>query len=287
MGQKFWQIWVVAGILGAIAITFILLAIMGLDGAKPATSPDPEPVAGEEAEEAPPEEIYDPLLDGTWSYSPGPEGPVNWGKIRSEFELCQTGTSQSPIDIRAFELVMERPLVSIGYGDAQLMVRVGSDRFSAVVENEHTFMLDGNTFRLDRIVIHSPAEHRLDGKQMPMEVQLQHQGAGGTLVLSLLLNAGPENPSLQPLIEAVGGYPDTPIVSASTNLATLLPGNLSYYLYKGSLTHPPCYENVSWLVFKEVGTVSRAQLASFQSVVKNNVRPIQSKSRDVEFYRLD
>jgi carbonic anhydrase len=46
-------------------------------------------------------------------------------------------------------------------------------------------------------------------------------------------------------------------------LLSLLPVNLNdYYRYEGSLTHPPCSENVIWTVFTDYIFVSHNQVGN-------------------------
>jgi carbonic anhydrase len=59
------------------------------------------------------------------------------------------------------------------------------------------------------------------------------------------------------------------------NLSSLLPGQRDYYTYMGSLTTPPCTENVLWLVFKTPIQVSPEQIGIFARMYPNNARPVQ------------
>lgn len=52
-----------------------------------------------------------------------------------------------------------------------------------------------------------------------------------------------------------------------------LPENKAYYTYSGSLTTPPCTENVSWYIFKTPITVSVDQVKQLQALMPvNNYR---------------
>lgn len=65
--------------------------------------------------------------------------------------------------------------------------------------------------------------------------------------------------------------------------------HVKYYTYKGSLTTPPCYESVRWIVLKRKIRVNNRQLTSFRALeathgyhhgrMCNNYRPVQPLNR--------
>ena len=57
--------------------------------------------------------------------------------------------------------------------------------------------------------------------------------------------------------------------------ADLLPGGRRYYTFLGSLSTPPCSEDVLWLVFKQTQQVSNEQLSILQRLYPPNARPVQ------------
>jgi len=63
--------------------------------------------------------------------------------------------------------------------------------------------------------------------------------------------------------------------STVVNISSLLPENRAYYTYMGSLTTPPCTENVLWMVIKQPVRVSQEQIAIFARLYRNNTRPVQ------------
>ena len=66
--------------------------------------------------------------------------------------------------------------------------------------------------------------------------------------------------------------------SAATmiNAADLLPSDMKYFNYTGSLTTPPCSEGVHWMVLANQGEVSKAQIDKFTGVFPLSVRPVQA-----------
>jgi carbonic anhydrase len=55
----------------------------------------------------------------------------------------------------------------------------------------------------------------------------------------------------------------------------LLPPDRSYYTFLGSLTTPPCTEDVTWLVLKHPVSVSAAEIEQFSKLYRNDARPTQ------------
>jgi len=47
------------------------------------------------------------------------------------------------------------------------------------------------------------------------------------------------------------------------DIKSLMPEDKEYYKFKGSLTTPPCSENVKWFVYKTPLSVSKEQVNSF------------------------
>ena len=65
------------------------------------------------------------------------------------------------------------------------------------------------------------------------------------------------------------------IPGVQVNPASLLPRDLSYYTYAGSLTAPPCDESVTWFILKTPVEISQAQINAFAKLYPHDVRPVQ------------
>jgi carbonic anhydrase len=68
---------------------------------------------------------------------------------------------------------------------------------------------------------------------------------------------------------------ETDKVADIVNAGGLLPSDQGYWTYVGSLSVPPCTEDVRWFVLEQEVTLSRDQLLAFANLFKVNSRPLQ------------
>ncbi len=215
-----------------------------------------------------------------WAYTGG-EGPAKWGDLSPDFGTCKTGTKQTPIDIpKGAEKDKTLAALGISYLPVPL----------AILNNGHTVQVNNSTpssmtafgekWDLAQFHFHSPSEHTLEGKSYDMELHFVHKNAKGELaVVGVLLKKGKENKALKAVFDNAPAEPSkdaTPIAGATIDIPSLVPTKSAYYTYMGSLTTPPCSENVKWFVLATPAEVSEAQIAKFTQVTHGATnRPIQ------------
>ena len=125
---------------------------------------------------------------------------------------------------------------------------------------------------------HSPSEHVVDGKSFAAELHLVHSGAEGRLaVVGILLAEGSQHEAYEPFVQnlpvAKGDVRNT---GATIDAADLLPGTQTTFRYGGSLTTPPCTEDVRWLVMTIAVEMSSEQVKALGSLFEEgNNRPVQ------------
>jgi carbonic anhydrase len=205
-------------------------------------------------------------------------GPCTRGELTSEFAACKTGHRQSPVDIVGAQSA-DLPTIQFEYKTSALHI----------VNNGHTIEIDyapgsfirvgGMRYELKQFHFHHPSEETTKGKRFPMELHLVHSAADGRLaVVSVLLEEGSANPlvgTLWGLAPKTTG-PEKTDDNLQINVADLLPANRSYFTFAGSLTTPPCTEDVSWFVLKTPVTISKKQVATFAAIYPYDARPTQS-----------
>ena len=99
---------------------------------------------------------------------------------------------------------------------------------------------------------------------------------GGDTGYGLLYEAGRTNNRLASIWDAMPMTAGKVKLNQPFDASSLLPRNLRYYRFAGSLTTPPCTEGVSWLVLKSYDHIDQAQAEKFtRAIGSHNSRPVQ------------
>jgi carbonic anhydrase len=211
-----------------------------------------------------------------WSYQ-GDTGPAHWGELSPDNATCRDGHSQSPIDLR-----LER--AQHGHG-RDFQFHYGPAVFS-LANNGHTIQasttdaangLDSNdhAYTLKQFHFHTPSEHEVDGRRYPMELHLVHgDGQGHLTVVGVFIKEGRHNAALAPLFNRLPAEGEA-VRSVTIDPAALLPDGYQALRYVGSLTTPPCTEQVNWIVLEKPIELSKAQIASFRKLFPDNHRDVE------------
>ena len=217
----------------------------------------------------------------------GNEGPLQYPEPHEGWDdgECQSLQIQSPIDIPPVE---DNSVVIDDGSHAEIKDLVYTDINSGEVKFDHghkwtTEELDVGyldiylnetlyKYKLHSFHFHLYSEHRLQNRQYPMELHLVHKNLNKddheneNLVIGILFDYidGKENKFLKDINLA----DETKIKSAS--ILNLINKDYTFYYYKGSLTTVPCTENVNWIVFKDVRSMSYNQFKKFKEWVESS-----------------
>ena len=223
-----------------------------------------------------------------WGYEAS-DGPPRWASMNPEWSLCGAGLEQSPIDL-VDPAPIELPPVEIDTPSDQEVEVLSQEGVIDALDNGHTIQINtksaekmtvgDTTYALVQFHFHSPSEHTVDGRHFPMEIHFVHRADDGALaVVGVLIDEGAENPSLAPLWEQLTG-------ATGARAAVRIPPEFAEHLfsgeatgvyhYRGSLTTPPCSENVSWYVRRTPTLLSKDQIAAFRAEYDHNTRPVQA-----------
>ncbi len=209
----------------------------------------------------------------SWSYS-GATGPDHWSEVSS---TCGLGKAQSPIDI--LHAKKERlPAIEFAYRSSPLKIINNGHTIEAEYAPGSTMTVDGKTYELVQFHFHHLSETEINDHRTPMELHLVHKDKDGQLaVVAVLLNEGPANSTVGTIWAHLPPEEGKEFISNNIEIDAihLLPANHRYYTFQGSLTTPPCSENVKWLVLAKPMTLSKEQIAKFAAIYPSDNRPVQ------------
>lgn len=230
-----------------------------------------------------------------WGYTKE-NGPDKW----TEHSPAARGLHQSPVNITTakaqYEPTISKPL-QIKYipGNSKTLLNNGNT-FQVVIDGEGSLLEGGpyvHKYRVEQFHFHwgqssdIGAEHQIDGKTYAAEYHIVHwntelftsfaeaaKSANGLGVLCTFIQAGKEHAGLKKLVELL---PKVKYAGDKTDIvggfdpASLLPADKAkFWTYSGSLTTPPCYESVRFLLFKEPIQVSEEQLNAFRQLMAHS-----------------
>ncbi|KXJ69582.1 hypothetical protein RP20_CCG026510 [Aedes albopictus] len=249
-------------------------------------------------------------------FSYGPNAESEWGNAYPE---CN-GTMQSPIPLSAMTArpgLEAQPLELTNYQLDPTQVTVINDGKLAIYRFQFP---DGanvtarggplqGIFQFDSLHFHWGAasnrgsEHVIDSfmgrKRYAMEMHLvffnQQYGSldnaapleNGLAVLGIFFTNSTEQPDygwIPPLIEVQTAGTDYVLPDPTVfNIKGLIGARRRpYFSYHGSLTTPPCYETVTWMVQRKPLPISEAQLDTFRMLRMPNGEPLVDNFRTLQ-----
>lgn len=246
-----------------------------------------------------------------WGYQES-NGPKRW--CCRNVTCCESETRQSPIDILTdkaepisegiefmnYDVVPKKmELVNIGT-TVDLDINTDDDSENEKKPSISGGKLGSNIYRYRQLHFHwgsdssKGSEHFLNGKQYPMEMHIVHDiidGCSSVAVIGVFFKISEmDNEDYANIIKKLSSVKYKNQITEVTpfKIKQLLPKHNSYiYFYDGSLTTPPCTQNVKWIVLKEPVDISEAQMKEFRGLfatepndenkvrLVNNFRPLQ------------
>jgi carbonic anhydrase len=211
-----------------------------------------------------------------WAYS-GPDGPKHWAEIDPRFEACKNGKWESPIDIKHVTAA-DLPALMFNYSVTPLTIIDNGHTVMVTYAAGSTLTVGDNRYELKQFHFHHPSEERIHGKRFDMVVHLVHEDSRAHIaVVAVLFKQGRENTMIAQLRRSVPAEKEHPVTLPDLliNATDILPSNLGYYTFPGSLTTPPCTEGVTWYVAKTPVEMSAEQLDWFAKLYPSDARPVQ------------
>ncbi|KAI3782645.1 hypothetical protein L2E82_12698 [Cichorium intybus] len=219
-----------------------------------------------------------------FGYTTGaPNEPTKWGSLRADWKTCETGKSQSPINLDEMQADIIPADLKMTYKDAP--AKIVNEGFDINIEwqgDAGGIEINGTIYGLVHSHWHIPSEHTIDGKKFDAELHLVHSNGKEELaVMACFYTIGEPDPLLQSLADKIKTLGGTKVTDAGTISASNIKcGGLKYFRYMGSLTTPPCAEGVTWTIAAKAKTISEEQIQMIKGAVprefQENARPTQA-----------
>ncbi|XP_015267545.1 PREDICTED: carbonic anhydrase-related protein 11 [Gekko japonicus] len=236
-------------------------------------------------------------------------GPPFWGLVNSAWSLCAIGKRQSPLDVNTSQMVFDPFLLP-------LRLSTGGKKVSGTMYNTGRHVsfrpdplqlvnVSGGpllySHRLQEIRLHFGgedrfgSEHWIDGESFSAEVVPAPSQPTlltfSVYVISIFANVGPSpNPFLTRLLnrETITriSYKNDAYLLHDLSLEDLYPETFGFITYQGSMSTPPCYETVTWILIDRPINITSVQIHSLRLLSQNlpsqifrsmsdNSRPLQ------------
>ncbi|XP_060968385.1 alpha carbonic anhydrase 7-like [Cannabis sativa] len=241
------------------------------------------------------------------------KGPRHWGELKKEWSACNHGKLQSPVDLLYQRIKLSPKLGEINmnyYKPSNATINNRGHDIAVIIiillcccwkiewlEDAGSIKINGTDYFLKQCHWHSPSEHTLNGRRyqlcfvydirFDLELHMVHQSheinqESKIAVTALFYKIGKPNWFLSKLTRDIINITDT---KKEVHQGVIDPkelglnGSMKYYRYIGSLTVPPCTEEVLWAINTRISTVSIEQVKLLKQAVHDyaeiNARPLQ------------
>ena len=220
-----------------------------------------------------------------WYYQ-GDRGPEKWKDICAIFKEAEEGSLQSPICLNQKDVTnwIASGLLQFDYHPTTFetsyynhtlhLAPIANERINHVVFNHKRYVLEDIHF-------HLPSEHLIDEKSFPLEFHMVHRSPKNELLVIGIM----AEPTMVPLNEKMANLDRKALNPRNSargllvpiDLIQLLPDELGFFHYSGSLTTPPTSGPVNWVVFKSPVYMRQGLLEAFKEQIGKTNRPVQPR----------
>jgi len=217
--------------------------------------------------------------------------------------MCSEGKNQSPIDLPPMSMAVMSPIKPFLEYD---VVNTSEYWKLVIAHNKNALRItadlpdlrkargfgkmvtsDGTVYYAEEVVFHTPSEHTIDGKQFPLEIQILHvsksKGDFGKKAVLCFLFEGkpgvynrfiddveffnlPTPHEARRVLKNKLFIPSMLLTSEDAQTTMMTP--FSFYTYQGSLSYPPCVEQVIHYVGADPIPASITALDMFKEALR-------------------
>nr|ACO12737.1 Carbonic anhydrase 2 [Lepeophtheirus salmonis] len=224
-----------------------------------------------------------------WGYDEC-NGPEKWGE---SFSIGKDGARQSPvaIDTSKVQVIPEftelkfkyvpdntKDIENTGSSWKVNINGTGSSLTGGPLKDNHELWQYHAHWGSDNA---KGSEHRVDGKMFSAELHLVHWNTkypspevaadkeDGLAVLGMFIEVGEKHEEFQKVVDSLQKIKfkgEKTVLASSVDPTKFLPKSKDFWTYEGSLTTPPLYESVTWIVFREPIQLSEEQITAMRNI---------------------
>lgn len=229
----------------------------------------------------------------SWCYWKEDIGPANWCK---HYPVAN-GQRQSPVDLKKCDILFDPKLKGTNFEfhylpqDCHELLNKGHTWSIKVNHDGHSYLNASHLpweYKLVDIHCHwgrdskYGSEHTVNGRAYSAEIHIVHMNkkyssideafrhSDGLAVLGIFLEESDhDNKALDTLVNSIKSIQyknDKVSLQKGFDIKGLIPDDLNFWTYDGSLTTPPCSECVIWTVFRTPIRISQAQIQVFRDL---------------------
>ncbi|KAL4347092.1 hypothetical protein GQ457_17G000630 [Hibiscus cannabinus] len=215
------------------------------------------------------------------------KGPSSWGTLKPEWRTCGVGQRQSPINIRTVQVSSQLRDLQKNYKFAKAdLLNTTVNVEVNFIGDAGSITINGTVYRVQNIHWHSPSEHTFGGVRYIQSIYdlfsdnydilliiIKEKSTRNPIteksyiylrsvhtlifrprfiriaVVSMLYRIGQPDPFLTRIFPILSVLRQTERPLGVVNPEEVGIQGSSFYRYNGSLTVPPCTEDVTWMVY--------------------------------------
>ncbi|KAG9509818.1 Carbonic anhydrase 6 [Fragariocoptes setiger] len=181
-------------------------------------------------------------------------------------------------ELKPFSYKWSRPIAGIAIEGPMRLPKTDANSS----DEDNKYVLAGLHFHWSQDDRVNKSLHRINGRSYPMEIHFVHVNGkygnydeakslpDGLLILAVMVvpSVNTERYIIDKIIDRLGNitqHGDQVPINEDSTYRMLLPADTSrFYLYRGSLEAPPCYESVRWCIFADPLRVGAKQIKRLQ-----------------------
>eukprot|EP00929_Paragymnodinium_shiwhaense_P045401 TRINITY_DN23203_c0_g1_i3.p1 TRINITY_DN23203_c0_g1~~TRINITY_DN23203_c0_g1_i3.p1 ORF type:complete len:597 (-),score=75.44 TRINITY_DN23203_c0_g1_i3:176-1966(-) len=213
-----------------------------------------------------------------------PYDPEAWARrVPHHSHRCLHGQSQSPVQLPICTATPQhRPPLSVGWARAPMVIERHGSSLRLRFSGSHSggrMEVGGVRYTLQYCDFHVGSEHSLGAVHLQMELECLHSKDAAPShrgVLSFLFKFGVRgDPFLQDVLRLLPEKGSDKGRQGHMNVQQLLQpvDHHHYWSYAGSLTVPPCSEDVDWFVLMDMPSISQEQLTAISQALGVGIAP--------------